>query len=166
MLHVEIDGTHHFVPGMNAEVSLPTGSICAERAAIVSARSLWPPLQRRDIQGIAVVDTEAISNPLPPCGACNEWLEKIQEESQGFRVLTYSDLTFMQVRERYLFKTETEQIELPQELGDWVCLECDTWNQPMTKQCRRCKSARFPSERLRPPPQARVKKIVRQLVEL
>lgn len=166
MLHVEIDGTHHFVPGMNAEVSLPTGSICAERAAIVSARSLWPPLQRRDIQGIAVVDHDELRNPLPPCGACNEWLEKIQEESQGFRVLTYSDLSFAEVRERYLFKTETEEMELPQELGDWICLVCDTWNQPRTKRCKLCGLDRFTSDSLERPSERRVKKICKQLVDL
>ena len=28
-------------------------------------------------------------NPLPPCGACNEWLLKIQEQSPSFYVVTY-----------------------------------------------------------------------------
>ena len=32
-------------------------------------------------------------NPLRPCGACKEWLNKIAEVNPGFRVLMFSDVT-------------------------------------------------------------------------
>ena len=32
-------------------------------------------------------------NPLRPCGACKEWLNKIAEVNPGFRVLMFSDIT-------------------------------------------------------------------------
>jgi cytidine deaminase len=32
-------------------------------------------------------------NPLRPCGACKEWLNKIAEVNPGFRVVMFSDVT-------------------------------------------------------------------------
>ena len=32
-------------------------------------------------------------NPLRPCGACKEWLNKIAESNPGFRVLMFSDVS-------------------------------------------------------------------------
>jgi len=43
-----------------------------------------------------------LQNPLPPCGACNEWLLKIGEESHGFYVVTFQDLSLEVIHERFL----------------------------------------------------------------
>merc|ERR1711969_450671 len=98
---VEVDGEPRFVSGINAEVSLPTGSVCAERSAIVAARAKFPSVSRADFAGIAVVEVplllerpdgaaDAVVNPLRPCGACLEWLSKLQEANAEFRVVTYT----------------------------------------------------------------------------
>eukprot|EP01138_Halocafeteria_seosinensis_P005040 gb/GECG01005153.1/.p1 GENE.gb/GECG01005153.1/~~gb/GECG01005153.1/.p1 ORF type:complete len:541 (+),score=72.68 gb/GECG01005153.1/:1-1623(+) len=44
-----------FYRGMNMEVSMPTGSLCAERNAIGSALVSDPSLKRRDIKAVAVL---------------------------------------------------------------------------------------------------------------
>jgi cytidine deaminase len=41
--------------GMNVEVSMPTGSLCSERAAIASALASDPSLSRRHFKLIAVL---------------------------------------------------------------------------------------------------------------
>ena len=38
-------------------------------------------------------DGASCLNPLRPCGACKEWLNKIAEVNPGFRVLMFSDVT-------------------------------------------------------------------------
>ena len=101
VLMVYVDGEPRFVPGINAEVSLPAGgSLCAERSAIVAARALHPGIARSDFAGIAVVEVPLLHdrdplrsrNPLRPCGACTEWLIKLQEANPDFRVVTYTSL--------------------------------------------------------------------------
>ena len=76
--------------GCNLEVSLPTGSLCAERNAISSALAARPNLRRDQMLCIAVLGL-GMSNPLEPCGVCREWLLKIAEQMPGFRVLTFAD---------------------------------------------------------------------------
>lgn len=151
VLALEVDGNIRFVRGLNNEVSLPTGTICAERAAIVKARSDYMTIRRENFRGIAVLEVPLreddldveLNNPLPPCGACREWLEKIQEMSDGFCVLTYPDLTMRKVHERFLFWAAHEHSVEPAELGDWTCLVCDTKNVPFSRSCRNCTVHRF-----------------------
>ena len=125
VLMVLVDGEPRFVPGINAEVSLPAGgSFCAERSAIVAARAQFPGISRADFAGIAVVEVpllldyassssgngkakevaaaaadEDVVNPLQPCGACSEWLIKLQDANPDFRVVTYSNVELEEIEE-------------------------------------------------------------------
>ena len=103
-----------FYRGMNVEVSMPTGTLCAERNAIGNALAANQTLRRQDIKAVAVlslhltpksaevrdggaaasggdVPAEVALNPLAPCGACMEWLKKIAEVNPDFEVITFSD---------------------------------------------------------------------------
>ena len=84
------DGALALHRGCNLEVSMPTGSLCAERNAIGTALAADPSLARRDVVAVAVFAPDG-PHPLDPCGACNEWLAKIAEVSPAFRVLTFGD---------------------------------------------------------------------------
>lgn len=66
--------------GMNTEVSLPSGSLCAERAAIASAASHFQ--RAADIVAIGVLDPENEINPLWPCEVCQSWLSKLKQQAQ------------------------------------------------------------------------------------
>ena len=91
------DGSDAWFEGINGEMSLPTGSLCSERAAIAHARSRHPELTRSNFRAIAVLEIPLVrvegqdtseselDNPLWPCGACMEWLKKIQEKVENFR---------------------------------------------------------------------------------
>jgi cytidine deaminase len=99
------EGDLSWFRGRNLEVSLPTGSLCAERNAIGSALTQMPALDRERIEAIAVLglplEHEGNAppedpfipgpNPLSPCGACREWLLKIAEVNPDFRVITFAD---------------------------------------------------------------------------
>lgn len=153
LLHVEHQGKAEFVRGINSEVSLPTGTLCAERAAIVRARTDFPHISRKQMKGIAVLEVpllnwdktgqEDLNNPLPPCGACNEWLLKIGEESPGFYVLTYSDLSLQEVQERFLFWSREVSATAPKHRGPWTCHLCEGQNVPFSIKCAGCKVNRF-----------------------
>lgn len=78
--------------GVNIEVSLPTGTLCAERNAIGSAFATRPDLRRQDILAVAVLSLDTGLGPrLGPCGACSEWLRKVAEVNPDFRVITFAD---------------------------------------------------------------------------
>eukprot|EP00931_Biecheleriopsis_adriatica_P007942 TRINITY_DN109181_c0_g1_i1.p1 TRINITY_DN109181_c0_g1~~TRINITY_DN109181_c0_g1_i1.p1 ORF type:complete len:548 (-),score=107.61 TRINITY_DN109181_c0_g1_i1:43-1485(-) len=94
--------------GINLEVSMPTGSLCAERNVIGTAFAADPSLRREDLRAIAVLAVDGLRsrgagslnltgawrrgrNPLAPCGACMEWLRKIYEVNPSFRVVTFED---------------------------------------------------------------------------
>jgi cytidine deaminase len=86
--------------GMNLEVSLPTGMLCAERNAIGSALAQKPSLRRRDLRAVAILgvrvgeqDSLRDPNPLYPRGACMEWLRKVAEENPDFEMITFNDWT-------------------------------------------------------------------------
>eukprot|EP00435_Cladocopium_sp_Y103_P010567 s57_g2.t1 len=128
LLHVEHEGKAQFVRGINSEVSLPTGSVCAERTAIGNARAFFPNIIREQMKGIAVLEVPLLNNwdadvnhdllnPLPPCGACNEWLLKIGEKSPGFYVVTFQDLSLDVVHERFLFWSKEESATAKKEMG-------------------------------------------------
>mmetsp|Transcript_65838 Transcript_65838/g.152996 ORF Transcript_65838/g.152996 Transcript_65838/m.152996 type:complete len:319 (+) Transcript_65838:44-1000(+) len=71
--------------GMNTEVSLPSGSLCAERAAIASAASSFHAA--REIEALAVMDPDDKINPLWPCDVCQSWLSKLRTESPSIHVV-------------------------------------------------------------------------------
>lgn len=80
----------HTFRGVNLEVSLPTGTLCAERNAIGSAFAAHPTLERKHIAAVAVLSLG--KNPrLGPCGACAEWLRKMAEANPDLRVVTFED---------------------------------------------------------------------------
>jgi len=89
------NGKIQYTRSCNLEVSLPTGSLCAERNAIGSALAQHPDIRRNDFLMIAVlslIDQEGNHiNPLAPCGVCNEWLLKFAEVNPDFKVLSYSN---------------------------------------------------------------------------
>jgi len=76
--------------GVNLEVSLPTGSLCAERNAIGTAVATHPQLTRKDVAAVAVLSLGAHPR-LGPCGACLEWLRKMAEANPDLRVVTFAD---------------------------------------------------------------------------
>jgi cytidine deaminase len=75
--------------GLNLEVSLPTGSLCAERNAMGSALVAHPRLQRADVVAVAVVGLSGAAPRLGPCGACREWLAKVAEVNPELQVLVF-----------------------------------------------------------------------------
>lgn len=113
----EADAAPVIYRGMNLEVSMPTGTLCAERNAIGNALANDQSLRREDIRAIAVLSVsiarredgensqqagadetatdkgETLLNPLDPCGACMEWLRKIAEVNPDFKVITFNDTT-------------------------------------------------------------------------
>jgi cytidine deaminase len=117
LVQKENDSKPRFFRGINIEVSMPTGSLCAERSAIGSALASDPTLKRKDMKMIAVLsltlnpedylsvkqsseDSATIvtgtkplvaKNPIAPCGSCMEWLRKISAANPDFRVLTFEN---------------------------------------------------------------------------
>ena len=101
------DGTYSYWRGLNVEVSMPTGTLCAERNAIGNALAADQGVHRKDMLAVAVLsvtvqptngnhDVVAL-NPLDPCGACMEWLKKISEVNPDFKVLTFTSTDCEQV---------------------------------------------------------------------
>ena len=52
-----------FFRGINAEVSMPTGSLCSERNAIGSALAAHPHLRREHLKAVAVLSTSSLVPP-------------------------------------------------------------------------------------------------------
>merc|ERR1719427_1788821 len=149
-----ITDNYEFIRGINSEISIPTGSICAERAAIAAARSRFPNLRRRHFYAIAVMSfplhngnkepIATVSNPLDPCGACREYLLKLWEKNENFRVITYSDISCTEIHERFLFIRQVTRETEPQGLSQfWKCLYCSTMNEPKYSKCQHCYLRRF-----------------------
>ena len=97
----EDDDCDNFVytKGINVEVSLATGSICAERVAIAEAHTNHPSLiGHKNLISVAVLEVSAASektrerNPLFPCGMCQIWLEKVA--SSEIRIIAYPNTDF------------------------------------------------------------------------
>jgi cytidine deaminase len=87
-----LDGMRVFY-GINVEVSLPTGSLCAERNAISNALAALPNLHRRHFRRIAIfgpsMGSTAARHDLHPCGPCKEWLKRIAAVNPDFSILTF-----------------------------------------------------------------------------
>jgi glycerol-3-phosphate cytidylyltransferase-like family protein/cytidine deaminase len=79
------NGTLESYRGMNTEVSLPAGSLCAERAAIARAASDFRPAAT--IAAIAAIDPTDKLNPLWPCEVCQSWLSKLKAQNPEIPVL-------------------------------------------------------------------------------
>lgn len=94
-----------FVKGVNSEISLPSGSICAERAAISAALSEHLSLSRRDFFGIAVLSLSNL-NPIRPCGVCKEWIKKIEAGAPTFTVVTFTSISMEEVSSARLLAKE------------------------------------------------------------
>jgi hypothetical protein len=77
------------IRGINLEVSLPTGTLCAERNAIGTALCRFPQLERSDIKAVAVLSLDPQLAKLGPCGACQEWFRKVTEVSPSLRILSF-----------------------------------------------------------------------------
>jgi cytidine deaminase len=86
------------VRGVNLEVSLPTGTLCAERNAIGTALSDFPQLERKDILALSVLALkEGQGARLGPCGACAEWIRKVAEVNPEIRIITFKDSSMKRV---------------------------------------------------------------------
>ena len=86
------------VRGVNLEVSLPTGTLCAERNAIGTALSNFPQLERKDILALSVLALkEGPASRLGPCGACAEWIRKVAEVNPEIRIITFKDSSMKRV---------------------------------------------------------------------
>jgi len=155
------NGSFEFIRGINSEISLPTGSVCAERAAITAARSRFPDLKRKHFYAIAVMDfplfnedklpLRPVSNPLGPCGGCREYLQKFHEKNENFRVITYSGIDCREVHERFLFISQVTKEISPYGLQEfWKCLQCSTMNEPRRKECQHCYINRLTPRSLSP----------------
>ena len=66
------NGSIEMVKGVNVEVSLTTGTLCAERNAISTAFRKFPKLERKDLKAIAVLSLNPTLPNLGPCRACQE----------------------------------------------------------------------------------------------
>jgi len=113
------EGTLAVYRGMNTEVSLPAGSLCAERAAIARAASDFQ--QAEEVVAIATVDPTERLNPLWPCEVCQSWLSKLRPVSPEISVLAVASAAC----ESFLVKVNGE-LQLPPQpapppspLGTW-----------------------------------------------
>lgn len=86
---VKRDGGLRAIRGVNIEVSLPTGTLCAERNAISTALAEDPTLLRADIEAVAVLGLGSGLAFLGPCGTCQEWLRKVLAVNPRLRVLVF-----------------------------------------------------------------------------
>jgi len=103
------DGTYEFYEGVNTEVAIQTGSLCAERAAIAAARADIPNLARFEICAIGTIyapltknEPEPNKNPSWPCGVCMEWIKKACGKSEMMRIIGFPNTKFDTVIERFL----------------------------------------------------------------
>ena len=89
------DNKCYYSKGINLEVSMPTGSLCAERNAISTMLANNPSISRKDFKMIAVLSINITElkendlNPINPCGSCREWLKKIAEVNPKFKIINY-----------------------------------------------------------------------------
>jgi cytidine deaminase len=90
VLEIQTEQGPEYIRSCNLEVSLPTGSLCAERNAIGTALSRFPDLRRKQVRRVAILSLAGI-HPLLPCGACREWLQKVREVNPGFEIITFED---------------------------------------------------------------------------
>ena len=86
------------VRGVNLEVSVPTGTLRAERHAIGTALSNFPQLKRNDILALSLLGPkEGSASRLGSCGARAEWIRKVAEVNPEIRIITFKDPSMRRV---------------------------------------------------------------------
>lgn len=115
------DGTYEFYEGVNTEVAIQTGSLCAERAAIAAARADIPNLARFEICAIGTIyapltksEPEPSKNPSWPCGVCMEWIKKACGKSEMMRIIGFTNTKFETVIERFLCLNRKQDVDFSQ----------------------------------------------------
>jgi len=111
------DGTYVPFRGMNTEVSLPAGSLCAERAAI--ARAASDLRAAHEIVSVAVLDPRNKINPLWPCEVCQSWLSKLRDQNSAIWVMAVEDLSC----ERFVVRVNGVLQPRPRDIitpPDWI----------------------------------------------
>lgn len=115
------DGTYEFYEGVNTEVAIQTGSLCAERAAIAAARADLPNLARFEICAIGTIyapltrsEPEPAKNPSWPCGVCMEWIKKACGKSETMRIIGFPNTRFETVIERFLCLRSSSPVDFPE----------------------------------------------------
>eukprot|EP00439_Symbiodinium_sp_Y106_P060506 s2574_g8.t4 len=107
--------TYH---GMNTEVSLPSGSVCAERAAIVRAASDFRHVTpaATGILSMLLFPTDARLRtwPASPCSVqvCQSWLSKLRQENPNMMVIAFASLEC----HRFAIRVGGELVEPPKQL--------------------------------------------------
>lgn len=98
-----------FFEGINTEVAIQSGSICAERCSFAAARAAHPDLSSNDLIAVACVyvplmkdEPEPTKNPSWPCGVCMEWYRRLCGKSEIFRFIAYPSTKCETVIERFL----------------------------------------------------------------
>jgi hypothetical protein len=100
----DVEGTHPGTEGPSSpdrEKTTVNGIGTMSRNASFAHVELLAATERRAASGAnGTAESAAMSaddlaglNPLRPCGACKEWLNKIAEVNPGFRVVMFSDVT-------------------------------------------------------------------------
>eukprot|EP00388_Colpodella_angusta_P006762 GDKJ01019696.1.p1 GENE.GDKJ01019696.1~~GDKJ01019696.1.p1 ORF type:complete len:846 (+),score=192.80 GDKJ01019696.1:31-2538(+) len=140
-------GHYELFRGMNTEVSLPSGSSCAERAAISAAATKYPDLKRCEMKAIATIDPDDNLNPIDPCGVCDEWLKKVQEVNRDFCALTFINTSCSLFVEKCAMQyvTHSHSASPPKFLkNSWTCRLCQVSTQnPQRASCIACRASRF-----------------------
>jgi len=86
LLVKKTDGQYILYRGTNMEVSMPTGSLCAERNVIGTALASDPGLKREDLMMVAVLSVQMPKEILPPPGPpiCRSVMPSSSEGDLGF----------------------------------------------------------------------------------
>jgi len=138
------DGVYTYYKGRNIELSLAVGSQCAERSALGTAVSSNLNLSRKDFKRIAVIDPTGTFIGRTPCGVCSECLQKIQEESPEFCVVTFPDDEFKCIHEHFPAEYPVEVVDAEQTQKaleqEWICHSCDSTQSGYSTQCWLCGS--------------------------
>eukprot|EP01053_Blabericola_migrator_P004642 Blabericola_migrator_1__4641@NODE_245_length_10909_cov_149_723298_g207_i0_p3_GENE_NODE_245_length_10909_cov_149_723298_g207_i0NODE_245_length_10909_cov_149_723298_g207_i0_p3_ORF_typecomplete_len472_score44_20LmjF365940deam/PF14421_6/4_9e03LmjF365940deam/PF14421_6/1_3e35dCMP_cyt_deam_1/PF00383_23/7_5e02dCMP_cyt_deam_1/PF00383_23/0_078dCMP_cyt_deam_1/PF00383_23/6_5e03Rio2_N/PF09202_11/39Rio2_N/PF09202_11/1_7HTH_45/PF14947_6/4e03HTH_45/PF14947_6/7_4e03HTH_45/PF14947_6/0_48HTH_45/PF14947_6/1_7e03Mar len=146
VLLLRYNGELKYTRGINSELSLPSGSTCAERSAITTALSNFLGISRSDFVAIAVLapSTEP-PNPINPCGVCDEWIKKFEEVSPSFTVVTFMSTKMDLFLERCPVTFVEETIDdVPFHLkSNWSCKCGFHLNDAKQAYCSCCKQPRF-----------------------
>ncbi len=129
------DGERDFFEGVNTEVAPQSGSICAERTAISSARVKYPEMRRSWVKAAAAVylpenanfkagATAVDKNPCWPCSLCIEWLRKMGKYPGSVRVFAYNTVKMNQVVLERFVKLSVEIQVSPTDVE--ACFKCGT----------------------------------------
>ena len=142
VLQCSIGDQYKYYRGRNMEFSIPTGSICAERSAITNAFANELDLHRKHLTGLAVIDPSFENLGREPCGVCKEWIEKIQEESERFVVITFPNAEFNSIYEWFPANYPVDNVDSAETQrsldAQWECTVCATVNSGYSAGCFLC----------------------------